>query len=145
MDRNTCYSWGSIQHHYKDSRVRRGVRITDVLNTYEGVVHFDGLDVTCRVYPMVGNIIGTDSVRANYGTIRVMQSCFLASHRSSGTARIASKSTKSCASSASKGGSKVLGEMEVTQLVGSGLSHCLQELSDRSDVHVVSVCTTLYM
>ena len=30
--------------------------------------------------------------------------------------------------------------METTQLIASGLSHCITELSNRSDMHVVEVC-----
>lgn len=141
MDNSVCHSWSAIQDHYKTSRTH-GIRyVTDILRTYEAEVFFDGHTITRRIQPMHGNIIGTGPVRANYGTIRVMQSCFLASYRSSGTARMASSRSKTSAKPASQGGSKILGEMEVTQLVGSGLSHCLQELSDRSDVHVVTMCS----
>lgn len=70
-----------------------------------------------------------------------MQSCFLAGHRMSTTASMSSVNTKKMNTSSSTGGSKSLGEMEVTQLQASGLSHCMTELSDRSDIHVVQVCS----
>lgn len=38
------------------------------------------------------------------------------------------------------GGSKSLGEMECTQLVASGLTNCLQEFINRSDMCFVDVC-----
>ena len=80
-------------------------------------------------------------VRANYGIIRVMQSCFLSSFKMSATADVAGGTRRVASRHSSIGGSKGLGEMEVTQMIASGLSHTLCELSDRSDVHIVEVCT----
>ena len=42
--------------------------------------------------------------------------------------------------SSTTGGSKSLGEMEVTQLIASGLKHTILALSDRSAIHRVQVC-----
>ena len=114
---------------------------TEVLSRYECDVVINENTVARKVYAIGSNIAEKRNVRVNYGTIRVMQSCFLASHRVSATSGMPSVSAKNMNTSSSTGGSKSLGEMEVTQLIALGLTHCIAELSDRSDMHVVYVCT----
>jgi hypothetical protein len=43
-------------------------------------------------------------------------------------------------SKSSQGGSKSLGEMECMQLVASGMTGCMQEFVNRSDMCTVDVC-----
>ena len=59
---------------------------------------------------------------------------------SSATSSISHRNMKAANKSSSSGGSRSLGEMEVTQLIASGMRHCMTELSDRSDMHVVNIC-----
>ena len=111
-----------------------------ILQTYEGDVKIGGYHIRRKVHTVKSSIGAIENVRANYGIIRVMQSCFLASHRMSVTSVESTKFMKRANRSSTTGGSKSLGEMEVTQLIASGLKHTILELSDRSDIHQVQVC-----
>ena len=76
---------------------------------------------------------------ANYGTIRVMQSVFMASTKMSFTSKMAGKYTMVPSKKSSYGGSKNLGEMEIMQLDASGMKYVLQEFIDRSDMAVIDI------
>ena len=66
--------------------------------------------------------------------IRVMQSSFLVSFRISCTHRLARSTRVRPETSSSRGGSSFLGEMEVTQLMASGIVSDLDEFNISSDV-----------
>ena len=83
-----------------------------------------------------------DGQRANYGLIRVMQSCFVSSTRMSSTFQCASVHSTSINTKSSCGGSKSLGEMECMQLMASGMKYCMQEFVERSNMCNVQVCRT---
>jgi len=95
-----------------------------------------------KVWVMGSNISDVCNVRANYGTICVLQSCFLASFRMSCTAKHASLNTLCPETNAHLGGSRTLGEMESMQLAASGLSHVMSEFQMRSNMCIVDVCRT---
>ena len=101
----------------------------------------NGNSIVRNEYTMSSNIPVKRDVFCNYGVIRVMQSVFMASSRLSYTSRPSGRSRLLPRSGNNTGGSNTLGEMEFTQLEGSGLSNCVQELLDRSDSCVVQVCT----
>lgn len=79
-------------------------------------------------------------VVANYGVIRVMQSSFMASTKMSCTLGKCCKYTINPVSKSSMGGSKKLGEMELSRLEASVIKHCLAEFIDRSIMCVINVC-----
>ena len=128
-----------VAHYIDCSRSRSSV--TDILKLYDSDVRVQGRTIRRKEYKVRSNIHRTSNVTANYGIIRVMQSCFLSSFKMSTTADVAPSTRRIANRQSSTGGSKGLGEMEVTQLIASGLSHTLSELSDRSDTHIVEVCT----
>ena len=99
-----------------------------MMTRYEGEVTIYGQTMMRRVaFRQHQDTPKRCAVRANYGVIRLMQSTLMASNKVSYTAQ--------------RGGhTKTLGEMELTQLRASGLSHCLEELANRSDTVVVDVC-----
>jgi len=84
----------------------------------------------------------TSAVRANYGVTRVMQSCFVSSTRMSSTYECASIHSTSINTKSSYGGSKSLGEMECMQLMASGMTNCMQEFVERSNMCNVQLCRT---
>jgi len=141
MDAGLHLTYNDAFVHYSTSTRTQNCSLTRVLQLYEADIVINEHPVARKVHRVGSNISEKRNVRANYGTIRVMQSCFLASHRVSATSSMSSRFVKKMNTSSSSGGSKSLGEMEVTQLIASGLSHCITELSDRSDVHLVDVCT----
>ena len=79
-----------------------------------------------RVTTPIGSGSGVPgNVLVNYGMIRVMQSCFLASIRMSCTSQPCSIDSLRPTRGAAMGGSKSLGEMECTQLMASGLRNVI--------------------
>ena len=107
-----------ISHYIEASRSRRS--ITDILNLHDGTVRINGQTIRRKEYKVKSNIYKTSNVSANYGIIRVMQSCFLSSFKMSATADVAASTRRVANRQSSIGGSKGLGEMEVTQLIASG-------------------------
>lgn len=78
---------------------------------------------------------------ANYGTIRVMQSVFMASTKMSFTSKMAGKYTMVPSKKSSYGGPKSLGEMVKMHLDASGMKYVPQEfIDDRSDMAVIDIC-----
>jgi hypothetical protein len=71
-----------------------------------------------------------------------MQSCFVSSTRMSSTYECASVHSTSINTKSSCGGSKSLGEMECMRLMASGMTNCMQEFIERSNMCKVQVCRT---
>lgn len=140
MASNSHITYNDAYLHFSQEINKPHCYLTNILSKFECDVIINEDVVVRKVYTIGSSIAEKRNVRVNYGTIRVMQSCFLASHRMSATASMSSASAKNMNTSSSTGGSKSLGEMEVTQLIASGLTHSIAELSDRSDMHVVDVC-----
>jgi DNA-directed RNA polymerase beta subunit len=102
----------------------------------EGIFEF----VYRRDWTLNSNITSNSRVRVNYGMIRLAQSIFMASSKMSFTQSKVRSTSVSPISRTSMGGSKRLGEMELTQLEALGTKNCLQEFVERSEACVVEVC-----
>jgi DNA-directed RNA polymerase beta subunit len=118
----------------------RGDVCSSILALFEDEIVISGHKPRRRVTSADGATVISKCVRANYGYIRVMQSCFLASCRMSCTSRSAGLYNLTPSSRSAHGGSKSLGEMECMQLVASGMSACVQEFVNRSNMCIVDVC-----
>ena len=119
---------GDGLHSYEcDFNVRHSVH-SFILTHYEGDFVMSGHGTMKNVTMPNDETVQPMCVRANYGIIRLMQSCFLASLRMSCTSRSAGPHTFVPNNRSSQGGSKSLGEMECMQLVASGMSSCMQEV-----------------
>jgi len=133
-------SYEQIAADYRRTFNVRTMDPTTILPRYEADVYMDGHIVKAKKGSVHSKIVSVVPVRANYGTIRVMQSSFLASFRMSSTYSLAGSRTMRAQSRSSMGGSRSLGEMEVMQLLASGMTHTLTELSVSSDMIRVNVC-----
>mmetsp|Transcript_2713 Transcript_2713/g.7224 ORF Transcript_2713/g.7224 Transcript_2713/m.7224 type:complete len:810 (+) Transcript_2713:24952-27381(+) len=111
-----------------------------ILSRYEGSVQIDERNILRVTRDKQNRYPKTSPVRANYGIIRVMQSSFLASFRMSATSSLARAAQLTPEHMSSRGGSRSLGEMEVTQLLASGMVNTLNEFNASSDLIVVEVC-----
>ena len=141
MDSSIAHSTETIlQSYMSEFRVRKNP-IDSILSRYEGEVQFND-KTAMRKIKKVNGISMVSRVRANYGFIRVMQSCFVASTRMSSTYECASVHSTSINTKSSYGGSKSLGEMECMQLMASGMNNCMQEFVERSNMCNVQVCRT---
>ena len=139
MDPSMSYSTETILASYAaDFNVRKDV-IGSILSRYEDEVEIRGLK-PMRKIAKPDHMSIVSSVRANYGIIRVMQSCFLASIRMSSTHECAGIYSTSLNTRSSEGGSKSLGEMECMQLMASGMTRCIEEFVERSDMCNVNIC-----
>ena len=145
MDPSVPHSTQTILASYAaDFNVRKNV-IDSILRRYEGDVRITNKQPMRKVTTYDGVSV-ISNVRANYGMIRVMQSCFLGSIRMSSTYECAGMYSTSVNTRSSEGGSKSLGEMECTQLMASGMTECIGEFIERSDaceVHVCRLCRCL--
>ncbi len=81
-----------------------------------------------------------EPVRANYGIIRVQQSFFMASHKMSCTQTVSRKYDYNPVAPKGGGGSKGMGELDLSQLEAIGMKSCLEEFSNRADMCVVTIC-----
>jgi hypothetical protein len=122
-----------------DYRISRHVE-DSILQYYEGEVAIGNVQPQRVVKRVRQEGVTIASVSVNYGVIRLMQSCFLASIKMSCTTTTSSISNLEPSYRASEGGSKSLGEMECMQLQATGMVHVLSEFEDRSDMCVVMVC-----
>ena len=77
--------------------------------------------------------------RDNYGVIHVLQSSLIACNVLTCTASISGGGAYE--PSIRNGNSKSLGEMKLTQLKSSGFKHVLQELTDRSGMCIIAMCS----
>jgi RNA polymerase Rpb2, domain 6 len=114
--------------------------ITSIVARYEDSVTIRGVIPRRLVTSIRGGTVIAKSVRCNYGYIRVVQSCFLASLRMSCTTSHSGAHSLSINTRSNHGGSRSLGEMECMQLMASGMTGCLEEFTNRSDMCVVGVC-----
>lgn len=142
MGANTTHYTDAILDSYKtEFRVSSDVH-SSLLSKYEDEVIINNI-VPRRKVVRPGTGVGSvveQVVRANYGIIRVMQSCFLASTRMSCTHQCSKPHALVVNSKSRSGGSKSLGEMECTQLAAAGLTNCLEEFMDRSDMCLIDMC-----
>ena len=135
-----------IGMYVKDYRVSPRIDAIDsICKRYESDVYMpdkQGISqhITRRIWKIGSSISSTQSVRANYGYIRVMQSVFMASTSMSCTQVKSGKKQRVPMSIASKGGSIGLGEMELQQLEACGMKNCVTEFCVRSDLCKVDVC-----
>ncbi len=116
-----------------------------IVRSYEDDLEVPSIDgmyefVYRRDWTLHSNITSNSRVRVNYGMIRLAQSIFMASNKMSFTQSKTRSTSASPISRASMGGSKRLGEMELTQLEALGMKNCLQEFAERSEACVVEVC-----
>lgn len=81
-------------------------------------------------------------VEAHYGTIRLMHSCHMSFDKHQFTRYKVSAFSGNARGGRSTGGDVHLGEMEVQQMVGNGLTNCLEELHIKGNMSVVDVCIT---
>ncbi len=102
----------------------RGSVTDSILKWCKGEVTVGGVNPKRNVMTMKSDYIVGRVVKANFGVIRLAQSCFLASLRMSCTATKAGVNTMKPSVAVSEGGSKTLGEMECMQLRASGLLQC---------------------
>ena len=133
MKPSISYSTEAILASYvANFRVAKDV-VNSILSRYEDRVVVSGIVPRMKVtkYDWMSFM---SEVRANYGVIRVMQSCFLASVRMSSTFECTGAYSTSVNAKSSTGGSKSLGEMECTQLMASGMTKCIEEFIERSDM-----------
>ena len=129
MEVKSCVSYDDVQNHYNNGYRITHPNVVNILSTYEGIVEIGGERVTRIISTTRNNEAISCPVRANYGIIRVMQSSFLASFRTSCTHKLARCTRVRPESSSSRGGSSSLGEMEVTQLMASGIISVLDEFN----------------
>jgi len=133
MKSSVSYSTEAILASYAANfRVAKDV-VSSILSRYEDRVVVLGM-VPMRKVTKYDRMSFMSEVRANYGVIRVMQSCFLASVRMSSTFECTGAYSTSVNAKSSTGGSKSLGEMECTQLMASGMTKCIEEFIERSDM-----------
>ena len=116
----------AVLHSYKSEFMVRGDVHNSILKHYEDDVVISGHKPMRNVTMPDGVTVVSTYVRANYGIIQVMQSCFLASLRMSCSSRSVGPHSLMPNNRSSQGGSKSLGEMECMQLVASGMSGCIQ-------------------
>ena len=141
MDPSMAYCTETILQSYMSQFRVRDNPIDSILSRYEGEVQFNDRTAMRRINRPSGMTI-ISGVRANYGVIRVMQSCFVSSTQMSSTYECASVHSTSINAKSSFGGSKSLGEMECMQLMASGMNNCMQEFVERSNMCSVQVCRT---
>ena len=135
-----CPTYDAIAQHYATSYNLHQMDINHILCKYAKSVEIAGSTVRRSTSTMQSGIKYVSDVVANYGMIRVMQSSFLASFRQSSTYRCCHQSRARPDTSSSGGGSRSLGEMEIMQMLGSGMVHTLSEFALESDIVVVDVC-----
>jgi len=139
MDSSISHCTETVLKSYAmDYNVTRNVT-TSILSRYESEVKVSKMQPMRKIVKP-DNMSLTSAVRANYGIIRIMQSCFLASIRMSSTYECSGVHSTSVNTKSSEGGSKSLGEMECTQLMASGMTRCLEEFIERSDMCNVDMC-----
>lgn len=80
-------------------------------------------------------------VEVHYGMIRLLQSCHMTFDRHQFTRYKTSAFSKAPRAGRSTGGDVHLGEMKIQQMVGNGLSNCLEELHIKGNMSVVEVCS----
>jgi hypothetical protein len=98
------HTYDDACRHYASQSRSRSTDVTRILSLYEGDVTMEGQYVRRKVYARKSNIPDTKNVRVNYGIIRVMQSCFLASHRMSATSSMSARHTTRSNRSSATGG-----------------------------------------
>jgi hypothetical protein len=140
MNRDSTVSVDDAVMEWRGNFTRRSVRMTDILFKYQDKIKVSGGYVMKKQYKVGSGIVENVKVQANFGTTRVMQSCFLASFKVSCTHKLCGSRQTRPNSRSAQGGSKSLGEMELMQLMASGLTHTLEEFITKSDMQVVEVC-----
>jgi hypothetical protein len=96
--------------------------------------------ISRRIQTTKSSLSSIEPIRANYGIIRVQQSIFMASHKMLCTQTVSRKYDYNPVASKGGGGSKGMGEVDLSQLEAISMKSCLEEFSNRADMCVVTIC-----
>lgn len=127
---------GQLMESYVQNVVGGGPVISDHMS----VVRAEMKTVTVRDRIPSCHDEGRD-VEAHYGMIRLLQSCHMTFDRHQFTRYKTTAFSKGPRAGRSTGGDVHLGEMEIQQMVGNGLTKCLEELHIKGNMSVVEVCS----
>lgn len=110
------------------------------INDYEtGTAYFRTVGTSVQSFK--GNSNSTmQIIKCNYGTIRLMQSPFMTNDKLQYTRVTSGRNTKISLKGKQAGGSIALGEMEIQQILGNGMSSVMKELTFRSDMVTIYKC-----
>ena len=117
-------------------------RSTELMSDYESEFTYgqgDHVSHWTQCFGRESNYVSEASM-CNYGIIRLMQSPFMTNDKLQYTRVESTKFTRTSLRGKQAGGSVTLGEMEIQQMLGNGLTNVLKEFTLRSDAVTVYVC-----